>query len=51
VVVVKKKHTNPARAKVFLNAGKGFTGQGTFTATPADTILFFPSEKGGAAIR
>ena len=51
VVVVKKKHTNPARVPVLLKTDKAFTGKGTFTAAPADEILFFPFKKGGTAIK
>lgn len=51
VVVVKKPHTNPARVRVLLKTDKAFTGKGTFTAAPADTILFFHAKTGGAAIK
>ncbi len=51
IVVVKKKHTNPARFPVLLKTDKAFTGKGTFTAAPADTISFFTVKKGGTAIK
>ncbi len=51
VVVVKKKHTNPVRVPILLRTDKAFTGKGTFTAAPADEILFFPVKKGGTAIK
>src|SRR6476646_2693775 len=38
VVVVKKKHTSPARVPVILRTDHKFTGKGKFTAAPADTI-------------
>lgn len=51
VVVVKKKHTNPARVSILLKTDVAFAGKGTFTAAPADTIQFFTSKKGGTAIK
>ena len=51
VVVVKKKHTSPVRVPVVLTTDKAFTGKGTFTAAPADKILFFRAKKGGSAIK
>jgi hypothetical protein len=51
VVIVKKPHTNPKRLPVVLKTDTAFGGTGEFTAAPADTILFFRTATGGAAIK
>lgn len=50
-VVVKKAHTSPQRQPVVLQINQSFSGTGTLSLTPANTVKLFTAAAGGTPLQ